>query len=185
MERRLNRIRYMTENFYNLQGLVYIPSLIFVLVVVEGERVGLYHAGDLAVRLLLLILTVIISRRIARYYWETFGEITTQQKWSERFWFIGIALALVADGFLRWPVSLFGLSVAGFWLYHGWKSDGLRPHYSAMGLVTALASFLPLVITPLETAYVLHTVTVIVLAIIGMVFDHLMLLRLMPPTGEA
>ncbi|MBZ0289093.1 MAG: hypothetical protein K8I30_15850 [Anaerolineae bacterium] len=182
---RLNRIRYVTENFYSLQGLVYIPSLLFVLVVVVGERVGLYRAGNLDVRFLLLLLTIIISRRIARYYRQTFGEIAIEQKWSERVWFIGIAVALVADNFLRWHVSLFGLSAAAFWLYHGWKSDGLRPHYAVMGALTALASFLPLVISPLETANVWHTVTVTILAMIGMVFDHLLLVRLMPPAGES
>jgi MFS family permease len=175
----LEQIRYVTQNYSNLQGLRLIPLGLWLLIV------GLVTI-EFAIPLLLA--AWVLTWLIGVYYNRSFGKVRSLTSPSWKSYLVGLLAlaaliaAAVADRYLKLPVNLLGLTMATG-LFLTWLQPAYRPrlHYLVVAVLVAAVSLLQLFGIPAanSTFYpvLAGSVGILLVILIGGLFDHLLLVR--------
>lgn len=175
----LQQIRYVTQNYSNLQGLRLIPLGLWLLIV------GLVTI-EFAIPLLLA--AVVLTWLIGIYYKRQFGQVHSMTSPTWKSYLLGLLVlavliaVAVMDWYLELPVSLLGLTMA-IGLFLVWIQPAYRPrlHYLVVAILVAAMSLLPpLGIFAGGPAF--HPVWagslgILLVILVGGLFDHLLLVR--------
>lgn len=151
----LTEVRFVTANFFNLQGLRTVPfslCLVFVCIWANG-LIG--AARSFLVPILLVVSTVILVFIIDRYYLHTFGRVQRTPESRRLEWIIEIAAGILAlgafwlDASYHLPVSLiglvFGIGLLVDYIRITWLVKGRFLFYYPLGAVLMIVvSVLPL-----------------------------------------
>ncbi len=189
----LKRVRYITKNYEQLQGLKQVPVGIFLLSVALSNSGlwPLYTMWEPIPTLLVLALTIGSHMLIGVHYSKKFGQVqpATHSDWDRA---RGVILVLVfvgafaVDLSFEPPVSVVGLVLAA-WICSGWWRAGwLGVHYAFATMLLIVVSLMPLV--GIVSAERLFDVGLplsfgIVTLIIGTA-DHLILKHFLSPSPE-
>ena len=159
--RNLNEIRFISTNFYTLQGLRAIPlGLCLVLVCLWANSLqGAARGGDLIFPALTLASSAIVLYVIDRYYLGSVGRVQRRPETRRLEWLVAVVfgmLALVAyifDISFRLPVSVLGLVFAAGLLADvarmTWVVKGhVLLYYPVGAVLMAVVSLLPLLGVP-------------------------------------
>jgi hypothetical protein len=197
----LQRVRYITQNYRELQGLKSVPfSLLFLLW-------GAFDAGWLKVPawlvdsplVLLLILgsiglAIALTKAIEGYYERRFGRIEPDPERTRRkrrwalismfSWFIVIVLH---EAF-QLPLSVFLLTTGAFWVIYMFLYDWpnrrfMMHHITAMLLFIGISLLLSLGVIEQDNSTPLLVATGLILLIIDII-DHVLLVRTLKPVPE-
>ena len=202
--RDLERVRYVTENYEDLQGLTRIPVglialVVHLFVVFTGFEVNTKFVADIVLTLALLVgvMLVIGFFRIRRYYENKYGRVKvipcvfTRERIHSGLVafavvFIAFGLGLwVADSDVPEPYPLFFLFLGLTKVIDRWPEKSIRPHHFAFVALMALAGLTLWTMEVLGASYpevfLLHLfVAVLVLYLfVGGILDHLLLTRTM------
>ena len=187
--RDLARIRYVTGRFRQMQGLRLLPWGLF-LMLGAGKMLGWYppaleaHFGY--VELAGLVVCVGLYLWIHAYYRRAFGHVEAEPAapWKDVLLVLLVLAAAVADGVLALPVSVFGLALASvfFAAYAEWRE---RVHFLVVGFFLVGASLVPLWFSASGDPVWGSSGVLFFLfgagMVVGGVFDHRLLLRVLPP----
>lgn len=182
----LNRIRFLTENYNELQGLKHIPVGIVILLIAFTpllmNDVNLSIWVYFAIVGLLLVGTTFANQRITAHYAETYGVVGASNQCSEDIaWsVVGIGL-FVLEIALGIPIGLTMLVLALYYIIKWHRSAGLCPHYLPIAGVFLLSSLAPLLTDDPFTVYLV--ITGVILIIIGWL-DHRVLVSTLNPPDE-
>ena len=193
-------MRYVTENYGDLQGLTRVPVglialVVYLFVVFTGFEVNTKFVADIVLTLALLVgVTLVIGFfRIRRYYENKYGRVKVIPRVFTRrriysglvafaVVFIAFGLGLwVADSDVPEPYPLFFLLLGLTEVIDRWPEKSIRLHHFAFVALMATAG---LVLWTMEVfgagypeAFLLHSfVAVFVLyLIVGGILDHLLL----------
>lgn len=197
-DRRLERIRSVTDNYFFWQGLRLVPMGAALLVVALRWTAWWPLRdpwSDLAL-LLVLVVGLIASWAIGSSYRRTFGDVRGRPGAHARRdtvkWLIVypvMAAALVVDGLLRPPVfvtgPVWGAATAAYW----WSTGRGRPHYLVAAILLAGFGALPALglVGSGKAAIAPFFALLGVIYMVGGVLDHFELKRLfgpVPPDGD-
>lgn len=151
-----NRIRFVTANYRQLQGLRFIPLGLFLVFWCVLEVLGMYEPGQFVSRDRGSFLTGIglaywaalgLAMAAPAYYYFRYGSVDQLNRDGRERW---ITLAVVAflllggtDRLHHGPVSLRMLLVAAALFITVWSDGRARRHYLLPAVVWLAASFLP------------------------------------------
>jgi hypothetical protein len=197
-DRRLDRIRGVTDNYFFWQGLRLVP-MGAALLVVALRWTAWWPLGDSWSDVALLIVLVgglMASWAIGSFYRRTFGDVRGRPGAHARRetlkWLIVypvMAGALVVDGLLRPPVfvtgPVWGAATAAYW----WSTGRGRPHYLVAAVLLGLFGLLPALglLEPGKAAMPAFFALLGFIYMVGGVLDHFELKRLLgpvPPDGD-
>lgn len=193
--RDLERIRYVTENYEQLQGLRSVPIglLAFASGMLVISSVRLLSFGPLIndvfyyLTFLAVIGACLLYFVIADYYERRFGWV---QRFSIKRKQIVAVVILIAVLLMVGSVNLiFQPPILTIWLVWGvalvaiyWRERCFRPHYIVIGILASIFSFLPL-LGILRTGFNYEVGGLIlflgIFYVVGGIFDHLLLVRTM------
>lgn len=193
--RDLERVRYVAENYEQLQGLRNVPIGLMVLLagVFTLFPSGLAYFGPVIseafiyLLFVVLIATVLLYSFIGNYYERRFGLVRTfslNKKQAVAVATLSIVLLVVGSINLAFQPSIhmiwlvWGLSVTSI---HWWERH-FRMHYVVIGVLVVGVSFLPLLgITSVSLSYETGGLLVFlgIFYVVGGVCDHLLLMRAM------
>lgn len=207
--RDLERVRYVTENYENLQGLTRVPIGLALLIVwafflISGFEISSQPVADIFITLSLLAggVLILLFFRIRKYYTRRYGRVRVFPRLFSRRRAVGgvVALTILFAGvfFMLWlgvsvelgslPLILFGLGLME--MIDRWPERWLRPHYFVAGALAALAGlgllFLVLSSIRYPDVLILHLISVFIsiVLVIGGVLDHILLVRTMKRLPE-
>ena len=193
---RLERIRHVTANYRDYQGLQQLPVALFVLsllLVRDGE------AGWLLISLPVLM---VLSALVRRYYRRRFGSVQALSSPGRTavymFVLVGFIVCILlaanlsaAFGWSYGPLGAAGLVFAVFFVALAYTHWRMRAHYLVAGAVIGLAGLLPLgMLMPSGVHPLSFAATESLLAAfaavlcIGGLLDHRTLVRTLPPVTE-
>ncbi|CAN5911525.1 hypothetical protein BH23ACT11_BH23ACT11_17120 [soil metagenome] len=202
--RDLERVRYVTENYENLQGLTRVPIGLALLMVwafflTTGFEISSQPVANIFITVGLLTggLLILLFFRIRKYYTRRYGQVRVIPRVFRRRRAAGGAVALtilVAGYFLTlWmgpleqlePLLLVLLGLGVMEMIDRWPERRLRPHYLVVGALVALSGLAMLFLVLSGMQYpdllVLHLMTAFIglILVIGGILDHLLLVRTM------
>jgi hypothetical protein len=175
----LQQIRYVTQNYNNLQGLRLLPIGLWLLIE------GLFTA-ECAIPTLLIAL--VLTWLIGVYYKRQFGQVHAMNSPSWKSCLIAVlvlaalAAATAADYYLGLPVNLLGLTMA-FGLFWVWLQPAYRPrlHYLVVAILVAALSLLQLFGISsghaTQPSMLAGSIGILMVLLVGGLFDHLLLVR--------
>lgn len=202
--RDLERVRYVTENYDNLQGLTRVPIGLALLIVwafflISGFEISSQPVADIFITLSLLAggVLILLFFRIRKYYTRRYGRVRVFPRLFSRRRAVGgvVALTILFAGafFVLWlgasvelvslPLILLGLGAME--MIDRWPERRLRPHYFVAGALAALAGLVVLFLVLSGIRYpdvlLLHLMSAFIglVLVIGGVLDHLLLVRTM------
>ena len=194
----INKIRGITSNFNNLQGLKVVPIGFFYLILAARNLGWLGGKNDLAAYIILLCAAVGSAFIIQRYYNRLYGRvIPVHANRKHDLWLVIIAvtaicLAMVLDTLLFYTVNLvFSLQAlvwAAFFLYVAFWLK--RRQYIIFSALFVLCSFLPVFMGVPKPFLFDYTEGVIGFALVGLTFvvsglvDHLYIVHNLPSSPE-
>lgn len=200
----LNEVRFVTTNYFNLQGLRMVPfSLMLVLVGLwaNGAKYPV-SAKNYLVLFLILLACSILFYGINRYYLRIFGQVKRTPESQRLEWLVGIVggvLALGAfwlDVSVKLPLSLIGLVFAAGLLEDyiriTWLVKGRFLLYYPIGALLMVAvSVLPLLGLPdwwhavgLRSQLFGIAIMIGVVSILAGIWGHVFLVRTLPSLTE-
>lgn len=197
-DRRLERIRSVTDNYFFWQGLRLVPMGAGLLVVALRWTPWWPFPDPWNDLVLILVLAIALtaSWAIGSSYRRTFGDVRGRPGAHARRemvkWLLVypvMVAALVVDGLVRTPVfvtgPVWGAATAAYW----WSTGRGRPHYLVAAVVLAIYGLLPLFgVYPAGLAAISPFFALLgVIYMVGGVLDHLELKRLLgpvPPDGD-
>jgi hypothetical protein len=207
----LQRMRAITTQYTDLQGLARIPTSLFVIVFMAlGPWMDTHGLGCLHVLLLAGLFMAWLwglDDHIRAYYHRAFGRIVPQDE-PERHGkatllgrvgragalIVGIVIVghLILPEWLPLPIYVGLLGCSAGLIVKGWRSNGLQNHYVILGLGGAIVSVLPLLgIISMDDYYQTTNLAGLLvravpglLLVLGDLCDHLVLMRLMKPIAE-
>jgi hypothetical protein len=194
-----NKIRFVTANYAQLQGLRLVPIgvvlLLLGVVTILGfaDPVGVAPA-DRARFLTRMGYAFWIGLGLAlaapAYYRHRYGSVDGLDRRRRNRWITAAVIAFFVlarvDSSLNWPVSLSLLLVAVSLFVTAWHEEWIRPYYPAVALVWLVAACLPALGVPAPgTRLTLCFLGGLTLIVIG-VGDHLLLTRSLanPPNTD-
>ncbi len=205
----LERVRFVTKNYEQLQGLKMLPfSPMYLALAVSLWSQSLW-VSFLAV--LLMLSTLWVQPVISRYYARKFGRVEPRPRMSQRALTISLTAILMVfvvlvaldnteyvdasgylDAFLQFvfiqqlPVNVpllagVALYLIVFGLYR--RELRFRMHYLVLWVLAVGASFLPLLGVLTDPMVLFFGFSGLIMTV-GGVFDHLLLVRTMKPLPE-
>jgi hypothetical protein len=185
-----SRIRFVTANYHQLQGLRLVPLGLFLALWAVLDLLGVFgHArfpAGLPAKLLTRVgaaynLGLLLALVAPLYYRYRYGSVDPLDRRSRNRWITAAVIAFFVlgrvDRSLEWPVSLQLLLVSVSLFVTVWHDGRVRAHYLPPAILWLGASFLPTVNAPpsaLEiTLFGLGGLTLIACGI----GDHLLLTR--------
>ena len=197
----LKRVRFVTENYHNLQGLKMVPLGLWFVAAGAGDAgwwPWFFKTGRPVSHLLGLGLAWFLSWLIGRYYKYNYGQVQpspqTQRK-GRLVTIVGLPallIALAVDWSMKLPVSLVALLITAYFLTAYLCSSGrFRKHYVVIALLFAGLGLMPLLLrVPLSDRIwgpggVMFTLLLGLGLIAGGILDHLLLVRTLKPLPEA
>ncbi|MCC6189516.1 MAG: hypothetical protein IT318_10795 [Anaerolineales bacterium] len=184
----LQRVRFVTGQFYYLQGLRIVPIGLYLVLLATG---WLGRQGDCTLQLPALLLALALYFVAGRYYERRFGRVQRQSQRAAEALLVLVALivflaANAIDAVGQLPVSLTGLGMASFlfavYAVHGSR---YRQHYAILGVGMLVLSLLPLAWK--QTGLSLDRVLLGAFGlayVVGGVLDHLLLTRTLKPLPD-
>jgi hypothetical protein len=187
------RLRFVTANYENLQGLRAAPLALWI------TAVGIVQVGSLGPRWLQLLVVAsilpasLLYLLIGAYYHRMFGRVRQQRSKAHLAYLalFGLCFAgLAIDIWLHPPVFALGFAVMLIFAAYWWEHREFRLHYLLVGLISGLISLVPLVallangqvIATLNPPFVsIFNITFGVMWLLLCVVDHLILLRSFAP----
>ena len=195
----VERVRYVTRNFEQLQGLRYAPYGLAM--VLFGFMSFLWFApssGFFDVRLVddlvfagLLVVAMVLHHQVSVYYGRRFGHVR-RRSWGEKtrltfvFWIV-IAAVFVLSFFRDWfgqiGLSLLaGAAVAAFVLGDLWvERHRLTAYWAFLAVLAVGVCFLPVFGVFEGRAFPLVAVSLGGILLLGSLLDHLLLVRTLKP----
>lgn len=183
------RIRFVTGNYYQLQGLRMVPIGLFLALVGLLNLFGMFDHFRPAAQPRLVTgvglagwLALGLSVAAPLYYRYRYGAIKPSARGRRNGWItaavIGTFLLIRVDNDLHWPVSLSLLLVSASLFIAVWRDGWIRAHYLVPAVAWLVVGFQPAFnVTPAHTTRVgfilLGGLTLIVCGI----GDHLLLTR--------
>jgi hypothetical protein len=150
------KIRFVTENYSQLQGLRLVPLGVFLVLcaVVDGagllDRAGHPHGipAEILTRIGLAgVLAFLLVLAAPLYYHSRYGAIDPRVRRVRNSWItvavIGFVVLARVDRHLQWPVSLQLLLVSVSLFVTVWHDGWIRRHYLAPALAWLAASMVP------------------------------------------
>ncbi len=196
--RDLERVRYVTENYEQLQGLRNVPIGLMVLLsgVLLTSSIPSFGPviGEAFFYLLFIVLiaTVLLYFVIGNYYEHRFGWVQTFS--LNRKQAIAVAILMVVLVVVGSINLAFQPPIHMIWLVWGlsvmavhWRERRFRMHYVVIGALVVGVSFLPLLgITSVSLPYEAGGLLVFlgIFYVMGGTFDHLLLVRTMKHLPE-
>lgn len=149
MGNQYEKIRFLTSNFNELQGLRIIPFGLFLMVPLLGRMAGTPWTGFMhGWGLLVTALLIALYGLIMLYYRHQFGDVKQKESKKDRsvlwFGFFAFIAAFVLDIVLTLPMSLTWLMVGVLVLLDGLRG-ARRYGFVIVGALIALSSFWPIV----------------------------------------
>ena len=184
------RIRFVTANYQQLQGLRLVPLGLFLAFWASIDFLGLldparFPSGDRASVLTRIgyayWLGLLLAFAAPAYYRYRYGSVNPYDRRSRNRWItaavIGFFVLVRMDRDLQWPVSLHLLLVSMALFVTVWHDGRIRSHYLAPALVWLAASFLPAWdVSPASLRITLFGLGGLTLVSCG-IGDHLLLTR--------
>ena len=204
---RLKRVRYVTQNYRNLQGLKFVPFSLACLIG-SSALMDLYDFTSLQSEILLPLFSILGYSAMSFWYDRRFGQLgegalggiwqaikrvlihlLVGALFFAGMWFV-LSLAVTVDFLQPW-ISARGLAIAAMYLLLHYYLAGQRLHHLLAFGVLFTISLLPLVgiqaaqIRWFNEGYWLFTLGVLLL--LTSLFDHFILTRTLkpPPCEEA
>ena len=197
-----NRVRFVTANYHQLQGLRFVPLGLFIFAWGLLDFSGLLHPVEAVVsseptRLLTRIglgfwLALLLSLAAPLYYRLRYGSVAPLDRGRRNGWItaamIGFLVLARLDASLQWPISLRALLVAAALFVTVWNDGAVRFHYLMPASVWLAASVMPtLAVSASDQRGVMFVLGGITLVVCG-IGDHLLLTRSLtkpPHTDDA
>jgi peptidoglycan/LPS O-acetylase OafA/YrhL len=204
----LKRIRYVTENYRNLQGLTEVPLGLFYLMLgglMMAKPTWFPEDGGLFPLLFFLGtgISIYLSEVIENYYEHRFGHVepvpaSTRRQWlKELLWLLMFIIATAIQDNWNPPVNVFQLMIAALmlvsifraeWRNRARKTRRFRTHHIGAALLFALL-LAAVSLLPLLGIKSWHFWPLLLIAgglmILGLALvDHLLLVRMLKPVPE-
>jgi hypothetical protein len=185
-----NKIRFVTANYHQLQGLRLVPLGLFLALWASLDLLGFFDPARFApgdhAKVLTRIgfaywLGLLLALAAPAYYRYRYGSVDPFDRRSRNRWItaavIGFFVLVRIDRDLQWPVSLHLLLVSMALFITVWHDGRIRSHYLAPALVWLAVSFLPaLDVSPANLRMTLFALGGLTLVSCG-IGDHLLLTR--------
>lgn len=183
----LKQIRFITENYDDLQGLRQIPLGIVVLI---AGLLSLATAAGIVDSIVMIAgipialgLAYLLHERLKQFYVTRYGTVIQNNITRE----VAIALMVIGisliDMIVAPPLSLTMLAVSAYFLWRWQRAGGLGNHYLPLAVIAGLAAVIPSVVDNVAPYYLIVLGSLIIIAGI---FDHRMLVNtLSRPDEEA
>jgi hypothetical protein len=180
----LNRVRYVTQNYTNLQGLRWVIWGIMALAVAAED------GGWLSTAVLLLIvipLFLLLFWLGGVYYQHEYGQVNQTGGEPNTFWQFALLVATAVTSFFvdrvfQLPVYIAPLVFAAGLAVMAWRERPFRWHYLVVAvLVAGTDLFVP--VTAVQPGVFLWALSGVSIIIIGLC-DHLLLRRTFPAIAE-
>jgi hypothetical protein len=185
-----NKIRFVTANYHQLQGLRLVPLGLFLALWASFNVLGLLDPGRFSpidrahflTRIgLAFWLGLLLALAAPAYYRYRYGSVEPLDRRSRNRWItaavIGFFLLVPIDRGLQWPVSLQMLLVSLSLFITVWHDGWVRAHYLAPAFVWLAVSFLPaLEVSRADFVTTLYGLGGLTLVSCG-IGDHLLLTR--------
>lgn len=191
---RLQRLRYITERYEQLQGLRLIPlGIPFLLSAAwrDGHLSWMPWTEGKGARVwfvLLMALAFTVSRAVRIYYRHHFGDVqpaATVKAPLAAFVFVALFILAISIPGGPQPVSIPALVIAVGLAWVGVVGGQIRPHYLAIAAFVAVFAVLGLLDVPVHTRDVIFDQIVGVGLIVVGIGDHLILRRSLVPVSHA
>lgn len=188
-QERLEKIQTVTRYFPYWQGLKLIPAGVFLLIVA-----AIYKLDGTpqwwAVYVLGLLIFVIGTQRLSRWYGRLFGVVSNPGV-NRRLDLASVLIfaplvfvSIILDLVFKLPVSLYALTLAGGLVWTRQVTGGGRPHYLWVAGLMALVALTPTLLGSVhDTVQFALAVGGLGMIVIG-VLDHLELTRIFKPVEE-
>lgn len=207
--RDLERVRYVTENYEDLQGLARVPVGLLVLAVwgfflISNFEISSKFVADVVITLSLLIggVMILLFFRIKGYYRRRYGRVRViPNVFKKRRVYSGVialVVSLLASYLALWmgvmenldpfPFILLGLGIME--VIDRWPERRFRPHHFVVGVLMALSGLILWLLVLSDRQYpdalVLHLLTALFVLslVVGGILDHLLLVRTMKSLPE-
>lgn len=189
----MNRLRYITRYYSELQGLRMLPiGFFFLIIAVQWLEVlpWLGKQGDLTAILPLLIIAIALWYWLGRWYDRSFGRVEPLRGGLASAGSIALLVLLIGilvlenvlfQRNLDPPVSLLGLFISVIFLYSGVETR--RWYFVLSGALLSFASLLPWIMGVGIGDSLYGSIGIIFMGLLGMIFiisgllDHLRLVR--------
>ncbi len=185
-----NKIRFVTANYHQLQGLRLVPLGLFLALWASLDWLGFFdparfppgdHAKVLTRFGYAYWLGLLLALAAPAYYRYRYGSVDPFDRRSRNRWItaavIGFFVLVRIDRDLQWPVSLHLLLVSVALFITVWHDGRIRSYYLAPALVWLAVSFLPaLDVSPAILRMTLFGLGGLTLVSCG-IGDHLLLTR--------
>jgi hypothetical protein len=151
-----NKIRFVTANYFQLQGLRLVPLGLFLVLWASLDLLGFLDRAQYPPLGYTKVLTrigyafwagILLALAAPAYYRYRYGSVDPFDRGSRNKWItaavIGVVLLVRIDRGLQWPVSLHMLLVSVSLFVTVWHDSPMRSHYLIAALVWLAASLLP------------------------------------------
>ncbi len=207
--RDLERVRYVTENYEDLQGLKRVPIGLMILVaygfvVSTGFEITTKLGADIVVTLAVLVGVMLIIGHfgIRRYYEKRYGRVRIAPRvFRRRRAYGGLVtfIILIVTGYLAlWvyemqnfePYPFFFIGLGAMEVFDRWPELRFRPHQFVLGSLMVLFGLILLVLMLQRKQYseilFLHLLTslFVLQLVVGGILDHALLVRTMKRLPE-
>lgn len=207
--RELERVRYVTENYQDLQGLRRVPAglmvlIVYAFVVATSFEITTKFVADIVVTIAVLVIVMLVLGffGIRKYYEKRYGAVRMIPKIFRRRRAYG-GLAAIAVMLVVGYLALFMYEIQNFepypFLFIGlgtmevadrWPELRFRPHYFVLGSLMVLFGLILLILMLQGSQYsemlFLHLLTgfFVLQLVAGGILDHLLLVRTMKRLPE-
>jgi hypothetical protein len=193
------RIRFVTANYYQLQGFRLVPFGIFALLVRASYRGWfdwlpgrpVHEPGGLGVVWgpLAFVAAIACALTATAYYRKRYGAVAPNGR-GRRNWLLGLAIisffALAQiDARVAWPISLSSLLVSASLGITVWADGWARAHYLFGAVAWLAVSIMPAFHPDLPTALLAYDSAIGLTLIVCGIGDHLLITRTLGETGRA
>jgi hypothetical protein len=199
----LQQIRFLATNYPNLKGLQMSVIGFMVLSVALWVNTQPGPNSNLTIPLTIMLITVILSFGVERYYWRTFGRVKPDKDTQLKKVVVSILggllgiMSFAIDALEILPISTMGIVFALALLYEYWRFNRSAPDKSLSSflwftLVLFVVSILPIFgfdefwsrLGFVNAMVGVLTLTGILMIIIMGLMVHFFLVRSMPPRME-
>src|SRR5688572_26724544 len=194
-----DRIRFVTANYAQLQGLRLVPIGVLLLLVVVVNLLGFTDPVGVSPAERTRFLTrmgfaywVALGLALSApvYYRYRYGSVEGLDRGRRNRWItiatVGFFVLTMVDRRLDWPVSLSLLLVAASLFVTAWHEGWIRPYYPAVAVMWLVAGCLPVLGVPApDSKLTLFFLAGLTLIVIGL-GDHILLTRSLakPPSAS-